>query len=155
MTPDRVPPNTEEDEVIICPWMDCLLKGESDESSSSGIHNYNKDPQCNENMDFNSDREPTSDDLSREDYEACSDDLEIISKEGAPSVPRTEFQTHIRNVTICQWAQGPMVEIQTLVTWQIFRRMKRSHRWNNSPVVESPVVNVRGVSNIWNGTLMT
>ena len=63
----RVPPNTEEDEDIICHWMDCLLKGESDESSSSEIQNYHKDPQYNENMDFNSDREPTSDDSSWED----------------------------------------------------------------------------------------
>ena len=78
----RVPPNTEEDEVIICPWMDCLLKGEFDESSSSGIGNYNKDPQCNENMDFNSDQEPTSDESSWEDYEACSDDLESYRKKG-------------------------------------------------------------------------
>ena len=98
----RVLPNTEEDEVIICPWMDCLLKRESDESSSSGIRNYNKDPQCNENMDFHSDREPTSDESSWEDYEVCSDDLEIISKEGAPAVPGTEFQTPIRNVAICR-----------------------------------------------------
>ena len=97
-----MPPNTEEDEVIICPWMDCLLKEESDGSSSSGIRNYNKDPQCNKNMDFNSDRELTSDDSSWEDYEVCSDDLEIISKEGASAVPRTEFQTQIRNVTICR-----------------------------------------------------
>ena len=94
--------NTEEDEVINCPWIDCLLKGESDELSSSGIRNYNKDSQCNENMDFNSDREPTSDESSWEDYGACSDDLEIILKEGAPAVPRTEFQTQIRNVTICR-----------------------------------------------------
>ena len=97
----RVPPNTEEDEVIICPWMDCLLKRESDESSSGSMQHYNKDPQCNENMDFNSDREPTDESLW-ENYEACSDDLEIISKEGAPAVPRTEFQTQIRNETICR-----------------------------------------------------
>ena len=71
----RVPPNTDEDQVIICPWMDCLLKRESDESSSSGIRNYNKDPQWNENMDLHSDRELTSDESSWEDYEACSDDL--------------------------------------------------------------------------------
>ena len=92
----RVPPNTEEDEVINCPWIDCLLKGESDKLSSSGIRKYNKVYQCNENMD----REPTSDESSWEDYEACSD--EIISIEGAPAVPRTEFQTQIRNVTICR-----------------------------------------------------
>ena len=36
----RVPLNTEEDQVIICPWMDCLLNRESDESSSIGIRNY-------------------------------------------------------------------------------------------------------------------
>ena len=89
----RVPPNTEEDEVINYPWIDCLLKGESDELPSSGIRNYNKDSQCNENMDFISDREPTSDESSWEDDGACSDDLEIILKAGAPAVPRTEFQT--------------------------------------------------------------
>ena len=96
----RAPPNTEEDEIIICPWMDCLLKGESEDSSASGIRTYNMDPQCNKNVDFNSDREPTSDKSSWEDYEACSDDLEIKSEEGAPAVPRTESQTQIRNVTI-------------------------------------------------------
>ena len=101
-----VPPNTEEDQVIICPWMDCLLKRESDESSSIGIRNYNKDPQWNENMDLHSDREPTSNELSWEDYEACSDNLEIISKEGGPVVPRTAFQTHIRNVAICSVGSG-------------------------------------------------
>ena len=98
----RVPPNTEEDQVIICPWMDCLLKRESDEPSSIGIRNYNKDPQWNETMDLHSDREPTSDESSWEDYEVCSDNLEIISKEGGPVVPRTAFQTHIRNVAICR-----------------------------------------------------
>ena len=35
----RVPPNTEEDQVITFPWMDCLLNRESDESSSLGIRN--------------------------------------------------------------------------------------------------------------------
>ena len=81
----RVPPNTEEDEDIICTWMDCLLKGESDESSSSEIQNYIKDPQ------YNSDREPTLDDSSWENYEACSDDFKIKSKEGALAVPRPMF----------------------------------------------------------------
>ena len=36
----RVPPNTEEEEDINCPWMDCLLEGESDELSSIDIPNY-------------------------------------------------------------------------------------------------------------------
>ena len=69
-------------------------------SSSIGIRNYNKDPQWNETMDLHSEREPTSDESSWEDYEACSDNLEFISKEGGPVVPRTAFQTHIRNVAI-------------------------------------------------------
>ena len=79
-----------------------LLKRETDESSSIGIRNYNKDPQWNETMDLHSDRQPTSDESSWEYYEACSDNLEIISKEGGPVVPRTVFQTHIRNVAICR-----------------------------------------------------
>ena len=62
---------------------------------------YNKDPQCNETMDLHSDREPTLDESSAEDYVACSDNLEIKSKEGGPVVPLTAFQTHIRNVAIC------------------------------------------------------
>ena len=41
----------------------------------------------------------------------------------------------------------------TLVSWRIFRTMKKSQWWNNYPVVEYPVVNLRGVSNIWNGAL--
>ena len=98
----RVPPNTEEDEDIICPWMDCLLKGESDEFLSSEIQNYIKYPPYNENMDFNSDREPTSDDSSWENYEACSDDFRIISKEGALAVPRPKFETQITDVTMCR-----------------------------------------------------
>ena len=98
----RVPPNTEEDEDIICPWMDCLLKGESDEFSSSDIPNYGKDIQYNGNMDFNSDREPTSDDSSCENYELCSDDFGIISQEGALAVPRPKFERQITDVTTCR-----------------------------------------------------
>ena len=59
---NRATPNTEEDEIINCPWMDCLLKGESDDSSASGIRKYNMDYPYNKNVNFNSDRDPTSDD---------------------------------------------------------------------------------------------
>ena len=96
----RAPPNTEEDEIIICPWMDCLLKGESDDSSASDIRKYNMDYPYNKNVKFNSDRDPTSDDSSWEDYDECSDDLKVKSEEGSPAVPRTESQTKIRHVTI-------------------------------------------------------
>ena len=44
----RVLPNTEEDEDINCPWMDCLLQGESDKYSSIDIPNYRKDIQYND-----------------------------------------------------------------------------------------------------------
>ena len=79
----RVPPNTED--------------VESDELSSSGIQNCNKDSQRNEYMDFISDREPTSAELSWEDDGACSDDLDINLE---TAVPRTELQAQIRNVII-------------------------------------------------------
>ena len=85
----RVPPNTEEDQVITFPWMDCLLNRQSDESSSLGIRNYNRNTRGNENVDFHSDREPTSDESSWEDYEAASDIFEILSNEGGPVVPQT------------------------------------------------------------------
>ena len=43
-----MPPNTEEDEDINYPWMDCLLNEESDESSSINIPQYSKDIQYND-----------------------------------------------------------------------------------------------------------
>ena len=82
----REPPNTED--------------GESDELSSSGSQNCNKDSQHNECMDLISDREPTSAEVSWEDEGTCSDDLDIILETGAPAVSRTELQTQIRNVII-------------------------------------------------------
>ena len=99
----RVPPNTEEDEDIICPWMDSLLNGESDEFSSIDIPNYRKDIQYN--------------------------DVTICEKE---------------NSSVNSGTDGGNSDIGVL-----------AYRWNNSPVVEYPVVNVRGVSNIWSGALMT
>ena len=95
-----MPPNTEENQVITFPWMDCLLNRDSDESSSPGIQNYDRDTRGNENFDFRSDREPTSDESLWEDYEAASDISEIGSNEGDPVVPQTAFKYHIRNVAI-------------------------------------------------------
>ena len=95
-----VPPNTEEDQVITFPWMDCLLNWDSDESSSTGIQNYDRDTRGSEHVDFHSDREPTSDESSWKDYEAASDISEIRSNEGGPVVPQTAYEYHIRNVAI-------------------------------------------------------
>ena len=91
-------PNTEEDQVITFHWMDCLLNRDSDESSSPGIRNYDRDTRGN--VDFHSDREPTSDESLWEDYEAASDISEIRSNEGGPVVPQTAYEYHIRNVAI-------------------------------------------------------
>ena len=44
----RVPPNTEEDEDINCPWTDCLLNEESDENSSIDIQQNARKIQYNE-----------------------------------------------------------------------------------------------------------
>ena len=83
-------------------------------------------------MDLISDREPTSAEVSWEDDGTCSNDSDVILETGAPAVPRTELQTQTRNVIIRRKENSSvssgMVEIQTLVTWQIFRRTKRSHR---------------------------
>ena len=43
-----MPPNTEEDEDVVCPWMDCLLNEESDEFSLVDIPNYRKYIQYND-----------------------------------------------------------------------------------------------------------
>ena len=77
-----------------------MLNRESDESSSIGIRNYHKDPQGYENMDLHSDRDPTSDESSWEDYETGSDDSEIRSKDGGPVGPLTGSQAHVRYVAI-------------------------------------------------------
>ena len=95
-----VPPNTEEDQVITFPWMDCLFNRDSDESLSPGIQNYDRDTRGSENVNFHSNREPTSDESSREDYEAASDISEIRSNKGGPVVPQTAYEYHIRNVAI-------------------------------------------------------
>ena len=83
-----MPPKTEEDQVIICPWMDCLLNRESDEASSIGIQNYIEETKESVNMDIKSERDLTSDESSWEDYD------------GGSGVPLTASQAHSRNVTI-------------------------------------------------------
>ena len=66
-----VPPNTEEDQVILCPWMDCLLNRESDEASSIGTisRNYIEETQESVDMDIHSKWDLTSDESPWEDYD--------------------------------------------------------------------------------------
>ena len=63
-----IPPNTEEDQVTLCPWVDCLLNQESDELSEIDMRNNDRDPQWNGTAEFYSDRELTMDESSWEDY---------------------------------------------------------------------------------------
>ena len=56
-----IPPNTEEDQVTLCPWIDCLFNQESDESSEIDIRNNDRDPQWNGTAEFYSNQELTTD----------------------------------------------------------------------------------------------
>ena len=47
-----VPPNTEEDQVTLCPWIDCLLNQGPDESSEIDRQNNDRDPEWNGTADF-------------------------------------------------------------------------------------------------------
>ena len=143
-----VPPKTEEDQVIICPWMNCLLNRESDESSSIGIRNYNENTQESVNMDIHSDRELTSDESSSEVYE------------GGAVVPLTALQAHSGNVAISgnpnssvgSRTDGKNSDIGDLAD---FSSDEEESQVEQISFVESPVVDVRRRSEIWNGTMMT
>ena len=64
-----VPPNTEEDQVTLCPWIDCLLNRKSDESPEIDMLDSDSDSEWNESEKFYSDQELTTDELSYADYE--------------------------------------------------------------------------------------
>ena len=56
-----VPTNTEEDNVTICPLMDCLSKQKSDESPEIDMLDSDSDYQWNKSEEFYSDQELTTD----------------------------------------------------------------------------------------------
>ena len=56
-----VPTNTKEDNVTICPLMDCLSKQKSDESPEIDMLDSDSDSQWNESEEFYSDQELTTD----------------------------------------------------------------------------------------------
>ena len=67
-----VPPNTEEDQVTLCPWIDCLLNQKSDESPEIDILDSDSDSEWNGSEEFYSDQELTTDESSYADYETWS-----------------------------------------------------------------------------------
>ena len=64
-----VPPHTEEDQVTLCPWIDCLLNRKSDESPEIDMLDSDSDSEWNESEEFYSDQELTTDESSYADYE--------------------------------------------------------------------------------------
>ena len=62
--------------------------------------------------------------------------------------PNIEEDEDIIDSSVNSGTDGGNSDIGVLA---FFRTMKKSQRWNNSPVAEYPVVNVGRVSNIWNG----
>ena len=116
----RVPLNTEEDEDVICPWMDCLLNKESDEFSSVDIPNHRKDIQYNDMT------------ICRKEYslvdsgtDGGNSDIGVLA-----DFSDDEEESQVKQFSGCR--KVCMVvrwwKIQTLVSWRIFRMMKRSHR---------------------------
>ena len=59
-----IPTNTEEDNVRICPLIDCLSKQKSDESPEIDMLDNDRDSQWNETEEFYSDQELTTDESS-------------------------------------------------------------------------------------------
>ena len=92
-----VPPNTEEDQVTLCPWIDCLLSQGPDESSEIDRRNKDRDPEWNGTADFYSDQELTMDESSWEDYEPWSDNEQDTSVMRDPVDPPEMSHPHKRN----------------------------------------------------------
>ena len=70
-----VPTNTEEDNVTICPLIDCLSKQKPDESPEIDMLDNDRDSQWNETEEFYSDQELTTDESSCEEYKPWSNDV--------------------------------------------------------------------------------
>ena len=64
-----VPPNTEEDQVRLCPWIDCSLNRKFDESPEIDMLDSDCDSEWNESEEFYSDQELNTDESLYADYE--------------------------------------------------------------------------------------
>ena len=74
-----IPTNTEEDNVTLCPLIDCLSKQKSDESPEIDKLDNDRDSQWNETEEFYSGQKLTTDESSCEEYELWSNDLQHMS----------------------------------------------------------------------------
>ena len=90
-------PNTEEDQVTLCPWIDCLLNQGPDELSEIDRRNNDRDPKWNGTAEFYSDQELTTDESSWEDYEPWSNNVQDTSVMRDPVDPPEMSHLHKRN----------------------------------------------------------
>ena len=110
----RVPPNTEEDEDIICPRMDCLLNEESDEFSSIDIPNYRKVIQYNdvticrkENSSVNSGTDGGNSDIGvLADFLADEEESQVEQISGC-RIPGCQCKGRIENM---EWGSEDMTD---------------------------------------------
>ena len=110
----RVPPNTEEDEDMICPRMDCLLNEESDEFSSIDIPNYRKDIQYNdvticrkENISVNSGTDHGNSDIGvLADFSADEEESQVEQISGC-RIPGCQSKGRIENM---EWVSEDMTD---------------------------------------------
>ena len=107
-----VPTNTEEDNVMICPLIDCLSKQKSDESPEIDMLYNDRDSQWNETEEFYSDQELTTDESSCEEYEPWSNDLQHRSVMRDPVDPPGMSHLHRQN-SVQQCEDGSSVWTET------------------------------------------
>ena len=92
-----VPPNTEEDQVTLCPWIDCLLNQKSDESPEIDMLDSDSDSEWNESEEFYSDQELTTDESSYAEYETWTYNKENTSVMRDPVDPPDMSKLHKMN----------------------------------------------------------
>ena len=104
--------NTEEDNVTLCPLIDCLSKRKSDESPEIDMLNNDRDSQLNETEEFYSDQELTMDESSCEEYEPWSNVLQHTSVMRDPVDPPGMSHQHRQN-SVQQCEDGSSVWTET------------------------------------------
>ena len=105
-----VPTNTEEDNVTLCPLIDCLSKRKSNESPEVDMLNNDRDSQLNETEECYSDQELTTDESSCEEYEP--NDLQHMSVMRDPVDPPGMSHQHRQN-WVQQCEDGSLVWTET------------------------------------------
>ena len=104
--------NTEEGDATLGTLIDCVLKHESDESSDIDMRDNDRDSQGNENVEFYSDQELTTDESPYDEYEPWSNDLQHTSIMRDPVDPPGMSHLHRQN-SVQQCEDGSSVWTET------------------------------------------